>query len=73
MEEDWFHAYLAHPQRFAALTVMPNFWPDGKSPLPDVLGGDPGKQRDALWQFLSQGPKERAHPRALCWSPLFWL
>mgnify|MGYP006179685885 CR=1 FL=1 len=31
---------------------MPGFWPDGKSPLPDVLGGDSGKQRDVLWQYL---------------------
>ncbi|RBP35650.1 cytochrome c553 [Roseimicrobium gellanilyticum] len=59
LEENWFHHFLAHPQRFAALTVMPSYWPDGKSPLPDVLGGDPRRQRDAIWQYLAQGPEAR--------------
>jgi mono/diheme cytochrome c family protein len=56
LEENWFHLYLEKPQRFSPLTIMPAFWPDGKSPLPQVLGGDPGRQRDALWQYLAQGP-----------------
>jgi mono/diheme cytochrome c family protein len=67
--ENWFHHFLAQPQRFAPLTVMPNFWPDGKSTLPDVLGGDPGQQRDALWQFLAQGPEAR-EPEGLVLEPL---
>lgn len=69
LEENWFHHFLAQPQRFAPLTVMPNFWPDGKSSLPDVLGGDPGRQRDALWQFLAQGP-EAGEPAGLSLEPL---
>jgi mono/diheme cytochrome c family protein len=69
LEENWFHHFLAQPQRFAPLTVMPGFWPDGKSALPDVLGGDPGRQRDALWQFLSQGP-EAGEPAGLVLEPL---
>ena len=69
LEENWFHQYLAQPQRFAPLTVMPNFWPDGKSSLPDLLGGDPGQQRDALWQFLAQGP-EAGEPPGLVLEPL---
>ena len=69
LEESWFHHFLAQPQRFAPLTVMPGFWPDGKSPLPDVLGGDPGQQRDALWQFLSRGP-EAGEPAGLVLEPL---
>lgn len=64
LEEDWFHRFLAQPQRFAPLTVMPNFWPDGISALPGVLGGDPGRQRDALWQFLERGP-EAGEPAGL--------
>lgn len=70
LEENWFHHFLAHPQRFAALTVMPSYWPDGKSPLPEILGGDPGRQRDALWQYLSQGPEAR-EPEGLVLQPLF--
>lgn len=69
LEENWFHHFLAQPQRFAPLTVMPNFWPDGKSPLPALLDGDPGKQRSALWQFLSQGP-EAGEPAGLALEPL---
>jgi hypothetical protein len=69
LEEDWFHQFLAQPQRFAPLTVMPSFWPDGKSALPAVLGGDPGLQRDALWQFLAQGP-EAGEPAGLVLEPL---
>jgi mono/diheme cytochrome c family protein len=69
LEENWFHHFLAQPQRFAPLTVMPNFWPDGKSALPDVLGGDPGRQRDALWQYLAQGPEAR-EPEGLVLEPL---
>jgi mono/diheme cytochrome c family protein len=69
LEENWFHHYLASPQRFSPLTIMPAFWPDGKSPLPDVLGGDPGKQRDALWQYLARGPEAR-EPQGLVLEPL---
>ena len=69
LEENWFHHYMANPQRFSPLTIMPGFWPDGKSPLPDVLGGDPGRQRDALWQYLAQGP-EAGEPAGLVLEPL---
>lgn len=69
LEENWFHHYLANPQAFSPLTIMPGFWPDGKSPLPDVLGGDPGRQRDALWQYLARGP-EAGEPRGLVLEPL---
>ena len=69
LEENWFHQFLAQPQRFTALTVMPSFWPDGKSTLPAVLGGDPGQQRDALWQYLAQGP-EAGEPAGLVLEPL---
>jgi mono/diheme cytochrome c family protein len=69
LEENWFHHYLANPQRFSPLTIMPGFWPDGTSPLPAVLGGDPGRQRDALWQWLARGP-EAQEPQGLVLEPL---
>lgn len=69
LEEEWFHQYLANPQRFSPQTIMPNFWPDGKSSLPAMLGGDPGRQRDALWQWLARGP-EAGEPRGLVLEPL---
>ena len=69
LEENWFHRYMTEPQRFSPLTIMPGFWPDGKSPLPDVLSGDAGLQRDALWRYLSEGP-EAGEPRGLVLEPL---
>ncbi len=69
LEEHWFHHFLAQPQRFVPLTVMPGFWPDGKSPLPNILDGDPGRQRDALWQYLARGP-EAPEPPGLVLEPL---
>lgn len=69
LEENWFHHYMSRPQRFSPLTLMPDFWPDGKSPLPDVLGGDPGRQRDALWQYLARGA-DAPEPRGLVLPPL---
>ena len=69
LEENWFHHFLAHPQRFSPLTIMPGFWPDGKSPLPEVLGGDSGQQRDVLWQYLERGPEAR-EPQGLVLEPL---
>jgi hypothetical protein len=69
LEENWFHHYLANPQNFSPLTIMPGFWPGGKSILPEVLGGNPGKQRDALWHYLAEGP-EAGEPRGLVLEPL---
>ncbi|PAW72486.1 MAG: hypothetical protein B9S26_13555 [Opitutia bacterium Tous-C4FEB] len=69
LEENWFHHFLANPQQFSPLTIMPSFWPDGKSPLPNVLGGDSGKQRDVLWQYLERGPEAR-EPQGLVLEPL---
>ena len=69
LEENWFHHYMTQPQRFSPLTIMPGFWPDGKSPLPNVLGGDSAQQRDALWQWLAQGP-EAGEPSGLVLEPL---
>jgi mono/diheme cytochrome c family protein len=69
LEPNWFQAYLANPQRFSPLTIMPSFWPDDTSLLPDVLGGHPARQRDALWRYLEQGP-EAGEPRGLVLEPL---
>ena len=69
LEENWFHRYLEQPERFSPLTIMPGFWPDGKSPLTNLLGGDSGQQRDALWQYLEQGP-DASEPAGLVLEPL---
>lgn len=69
LEENWFHLYLANPARFSPLTIMPSFWPDGKSPLANILDGDSGKQRSAIWQYLLDGPTAR-EPLGLVLEPL---
>ncbi len=72
LEKNWFHQYLTNPQQFSPLTIMPSFWPDGKSPLTNILGGDPGQQRSAIWEYLSQGPDAR-EPQGLVLEPLVLL
>lgn len=34
---------------------MPTFFPDGKSPIAQIAGGDAHKQIDAIWTYLSLG------------------
>ncbi|MFM8360217.1 MAG: cytochrome c1, partial [Verrucomicrobiota bacterium] len=69
LEAGWFHRYLESPRRFSPLTIMPDFWPGGQSPLTEVLGGDPARQREALWQYLAEGP-EAGEPQGLVLEPL---
>jgi mono/diheme cytochrome c family protein len=57
VRRDWFHRYLINPQKFRPGTRMPSSWPDGQSFLPDVLGGDTNKQVEAIWVYLSDGPR----------------
>ena len=59
LEEDWFHRYLLNPQEFNGDTIMPSFWPNGKSVRPEILDGDAEKQIDAIWQYLSKGQEAR--------------
>ena len=51
----WFHRYLLNPLAFKKETRMPSFWPDGKSLIKDVAGGDTHKQIDAIWTYLALG------------------
>jgi hypothetical protein len=36
-------------------TRMPEFWVEGKSPVTDVLDGDPEAQIEAMWNYLRLG------------------
>ncbi len=56
LREDWFHRYLMVPTKYRPGTRMPSSFPDGKSVLPHLYGGEPSRQIDALWQYLSDGP-----------------
>lgn len=56
IRRDWFDRFLEGPGRFAPGTPMPAIFLHGQPALlSSVLGGDPAKQRDALWSYLAQG------------------
>lgn len=55
LREDWFHRYLMFPAQYRPGTRMPSSFPDGKSVLPQLYGGQPSQQIDALWHYLSDG------------------
>jgi mono/diheme cytochrome c family protein len=55
LKRDYFHKYVADPSKLRPGTRMPASWPDGKSVLPKVLGGDSAQQIEAIWVYLSDG------------------
>jgi mono/diheme cytochrome c family protein len=54
----WVIEWLKDPQELQAGTMMPGFFPDGETPIPDKLDGDASKQikaiRDYLWHFTEE-------------------
>ena len=48
----WVVEWLADPNKLQEGTRMPSFFPDGQSPLPDVLGGDAQKQMTAIRDYV---------------------
>jgi mono/diheme cytochrome c family protein len=52
---DWFRELLLHPEAIGMSSRMPYFYAAGQRPAPDVYGGDPPRQVDALWTWLSLG------------------
>lgn len=59
LRKDWFHRYLVSPETYRPGTRMPASFKDGKSVVPDVLGGQPASQVEAMWQYLVDGDKAR--------------
>ncbi len=49
----WYDRWMADPQRIQPGTRMPTVFLNGKSPYQDILGGDPVKQRLAIWRYLA--------------------
>ena len=66
---DWFHLYLAEPQRFNPNTIMPAFWFGDQAAKPDVLDGNPARQIEALWLYLLQA-YGAGQPRGIHREPL---
>ncbi len=52
VHEDWFREFILNPGELKSRTRMPTFFPDGKSQLPTLLGGDSGEQITAIWSYL---------------------
>jgi len=60
LKKNWFHLYMREPYRFHPTVIMPSYWPGGQSIRKEVLDGDPDRQIEALWTYLSDG--DRAKP-----------
>lgn len=57
LRQDWYHRYMANPQKFRPGTRMPAPWPFGQATIRDVLDGDPDQQMLASWLYLKDGAK----------------
>ncbi|MEO1525979.1 MAG: c-type cytochrome [Planctomycetota bacterium] len=68
LKKDWFYQYMLSPQSFSPNTVMPSFWPNGKSMRADIPGS-PEDHVEAIWQYLLDGRQARA-PRGVIREPL---
>ncbi|MDP6763416.1 MAG: PA14 domain-containing protein [Planctomycetota bacterium] len=51
----WFRKLLLDPIAINMNTRMPEFWVEGRSPVADVLDGDPERQITAMWNYLRLG------------------
>lgn len=69
LQKPWFYHYMRNPQRLSLNTVMPSFWPGGRSIRKDILNGDSDLQLEALWQYLLDGRQAR-QPRGLIIEPM---
>ncbi len=48
LKPEWVVEWLKDPQAIQPGTMMPGYWPDGQTALPDVLEGDAKKQMEAI-------------------------
>ena len=58
LQEGWLKEYLIHPAGYRPGTLMPSFWPGGKSFNPTILGGDTDKQIAAIYKFAESANGE---------------
>ncbi|MCZ6777199.1 MAG: c-type cytochrome [Ignavibacteria bacterium] len=52
LKPEWIVEWLADPGKLQEGTRMPTYFPDGESPLPDVLEGDANKQMMAIRDYV---------------------
>ncbi|MGB0600120.1 MAG: hypothetical protein ACPGLY_25865 [Rubripirellula sp.] len=69
LKRDWFEIYMRDPQSLSPGTVMPSFWPGGKSIRPEILNGNTDQQIATLWLYLQDGRQAR-QPRGLVIAPM---
>ncbi|MDA0213987.1 MAG: c-type cytochrome [Planctomycetota bacterium] len=55
LRHSWFEQYMRNPAAIYPGTRMPTFWQKGQRIQPEVCGGDPTKQIEAIWTYLSLG------------------
>lgn len=55
LKKEWFHNYLLNPTKYRAGTRMPTSFPDGTTPLKNILGGKADAQIEAIWVYLADG------------------
>ena len=58
LQEGWLREYLINPAAYRSGTLMPSFWPGGKSFNPTILGGDTDKQIAAIYKFAESANGE---------------
>jgi cytochrome c553 len=58
LQPEWFSEYLRDPAAYRPGTLMPSFWPGGKSANATILEGDPGRQIASLYSFAKSGNGE---------------
>jgi len=52
LDPEWIRRFLEDPGKILPHTKMPQFSPDGQSPLPDLLAGDSAAQMDLIVDHL---------------------
>ena len=58
LQEGWLRECLINPAAYRAGTLMPSFWPAGKSFNPAILGGDTDKQIASIFKFVESANGE---------------
>jgi mono/diheme cytochrome c family protein len=52
LKPNWVKQWLADPQTLQEGTMMPTFFPEGQSPVGDILGGNAQQQIEAIRDYL---------------------
>ena len=61
LKPDWTSVWLRDPQSVQSGTMMPTFFPDGQSPVGDILDGDAERQIEAIRDYLYRYEKNDSH------------